>query len=68
MLLACLEENEFENNKCVPQFGVLQKCYATYTKNIHHLHQQQERIEPTPYSKNLSYKQIGYMLRRYPTV
>ncbi|GAB1861878.1 Coiled-coil-helix-coiled-coil-helix domain-containing protein 1 isoform X2 [Camponotus japonicus] len=68
LLLTCLEENEYENKRCVPQFKVLEQCYNTHQKNIRRTKIEQEQEVPVPNSKNLTHKQITYFLRRYPTV
>ncbi|EZA48125.1 hypothetical protein DMN91_004278 [Ooceraea biroi] len=68
LLLNCLQENAFEDKKCIPQLSGLEKCYATYTKNMERLHGQYEEVKPVPNSKNCTHKQITYLLRQYPTV
>ncbi|CAL1674790.1 unnamed protein product [Lasius platythorax] len=68
LLLTCLEENEFEDKRCVPQFKVLDQCYKTHLKNVERAQIEQEQIVPVPNSKNHTHKQITYLLRRYPTV
>lgn len=68
LLLTCLEENEFADKRCIPQFKVLDQCYNTYLKNVERTQIEQEKIVPVPNSKNFTHKQISYLLRRYPTV
>ncbi|KYN12047.1 PREDICTED: coiled-coil-helix-coiled-coil-helix domain-containing protein 1 [Trachymyrmex cornetzi] len=68
LLLTCLKENEFEDNRCIPELTALNQCYQVYTSNIERMHSLKNQIIPVPNSKNLTYKQITHLLRKYPTV
>ncbi|TGZ37970.1 small ribosomal subunit protein mS37 [Temnothorax longispinosus] len=68
LLLSCLEENEFEDKRCVPQVNALNKCNKTYTDNVQRMRSTQDQVVPVPESKNLTHKQVTYLLRSYPTV
>lgn len=68
LLLTCLEQNEFEDKRCIPQFKALNQCYQVYTSNMERIRSSKEQIVPVPNSKNLTHKQVTYLLRRYPTV
>ncbi|XP_011634890.1 coiled-coil-helix-coiled-coil-helix domain-containing protein 1 isoform X2 [Pogonomyrmex barbatus] len=68
LLLTCLEENEFEDKKCIPELKALDECYKNYQKNVQQAHIIKEQMIPVPGSKNQTHKQITYLLRRYPTV
>ncbi|KAL6425337.1 hypothetical protein ACFW04_009503 [Cataglyphis niger] len=67
LLLTCLEENEFQDKRCIPQFQALNQCYNTYMKNAKRTQIEQEQEVPVPNSKNLTHKQITYLLKRYST-
>ncbi|XP_029670013.1 coiled-coil-helix-coiled-coil-helix domain-containing protein 1 [Formica exsecta] len=67
LLLTCLEENEFQDKRCIPQFKALDQCYKTYMKNVERTQIEHEQDVPIPNSKNLTHKQITYLLRRNPT-
>ncbi|XP_072755437.1 uncharacterized protein [Anoplolepis gracilipes] len=68
LLLTCLEENEYQDKRCIPQFKELDQCYKTYMKNIERAQVEHDQVVPIPNSKNLTHKQITHLLRRYPTV
>lgn len=68
LLLTCLEENEFEDKRCVPQFKALNQCYKLYNENMQRALVIKEQSTPVPGSKNVTPKQITYLLRKYPTV
>nr|XP_012220063.1 PREDICTED: coiled-coil-helix-coiled-coil-helix domain-containing protein 1 [Linepithema humile] len=68
LLLTCLEENEFEDKRCIPEFNKLNDCYNIYLKKMQHSQVEQEQLAPVPNSKHQTHKQITYLLRRYPTV
>lgn len=68
LLLTCLEENEFEDRRCVPQLKALNQCYKIYSDNIERARSVKEQTVPVPNSKNFTHKQITYLLRRYPVV
>ncbi|KYM83010.1 Coiled-coil-helix-coiled-coil-helix domain-containing protein 1 [Atta colombica] len=68
ILLTCLEENEFEDKKCIPQLKALNQCYQVYTSSMECMHSLKDQIVPVSNSKNLTHNQITYLLRRYPTV
>ncbi|XP_011690405.1 PREDICTED: uncharacterized protein LOC105451569 isoform X1 [Wasmannia auropunctata] len=73
LLLRCLEENDPENKRCIPQLNALNQCYKTYGDSTKHggvrkRASVKEQSVPVPNSKNLTHKQITHLLRRYPTV
>ncbi|XP_029170528.1 coiled-coil-helix-coiled-coil-helix domain-containing protein 1 [Nylanderia fulva] len=68
LLITCLDQNEYDDARCIPQFKVLDHCYKTYLKNVKRTQMEQEQVVPVPNSKNLTHKQITHLLRRYPTV
>ncbi|XP_012537631.1 coiled-coil-helix-coiled-coil-helix domain-containing protein 1 [Monomorium pharaonis] len=68
LLLSCLEENEFEDKRCVPQLNALNQCFKVYSDNMQRARSIKEQTVPVPNSKNLTHKQITYLLRRYPVV
>lgn len=68
VLLTCLEENENEDKKCIPQFKALDQCYRVYKENMQRALSMKEQSAPVPGSKNVTSKQITYLLQRYPTV
>jgi len=68
LLLTCLEENEFEDKRCIPEFNKLNNCYNIYMKKLQHSQVEQDQVTPVPNSKNHTHKQITYLLQRYPTV
>lgn len=67
-LLTCLEENEFQDKRCVQQLTALSQCYKVYNDNLQHKRFVSEQSVLKPESKNFTHKQITYLLRRYPTV
>jgi len=68
LLLTCLEENEFEDKRCIPQLKALNQCFKVYNDNMQHNRLVSEKTVPVPGSKNCTQKQITHLLRRYPTV
>lgn len=68
LLLTCMEENEFEDKRCIPEFNKLNDCYDSYMKRMEHSQMKHEQTEPVPNSKNHTHRQITTLLRRYPTV
>ncbi|XP_011161084.2 coiled-coil-helix-coiled-coil-helix domain-containing protein 1 [Solenopsis invicta] len=68
LLLTCLEENEFEDKRCIPQLNALNQCFQVYTDNMQHARTEKEQVVTVPNSKNLTHKQVTYLIRRYPTV
>ncbi|XP_011870165.1 PREDICTED: coiled-coil-helix-coiled-coil-helix domain-containing protein 1 [Vollenhovia emeryi] len=68
LLLTCLEENEFEDKRCAPQLTALNKCFKSYRDNMQHEKSIKDQVVPVPMSKNLTHKQVTYLLRSYPTV
>ncbi|KAG5307529.1 CHCH1 protein, partial [Pseudoatta argentina] len=69
LLLTCLEENEYEDKRCIPELKALNQCYQVYTSSIERVHSLKDQIIPVPdTNKNLTHKQITYLLRKYPTV
>ncbi|XP_071862970.1 uncharacterized protein [Bombus fervidus] len=68
LLFGCWKENNFEDSKCNKEMGNLYGCYNRYMKNSA-TYKELQRVEvPTPNTKNLTSKQITYLLRMYPTV
>ncbi|XP_070518695.1 small ribosomal subunit protein mS37 isoform X2 [Cardiocondyla obscurior] len=68
LLLNCLEKNEFEDMRCVSEVNVLNNCYKTYTENMERSKILKEQSVPVPNSKDLTSKQVTYLLRQYPVV
>lgn len=68
LLLTCLEENEFEDRRCVPQLKELNQCFEIYNNNMTKARIVNEQEMPVAHSKNFTHKQITYVLRRYPVV
>lgn len=68
LLLTCLEENELEDKRCVPQFKALNECFKIYNDNMAQARSVKEQSVPVPNSKNFTHKQITHLLRRYPVI
>ncbi|XP_043592586.1 coiled-coil-helix-coiled-coil-helix domain-containing protein 1 isoform X1 [Bombus pyrosoma] len=68
LLFGCWKENNFEDSMCNKEMKNLYECYNKYMKNTA-MKKELQRIEiPNPNAKNLTSKQITYLLRMYPTV
>nr|XP_033195865.1 coiled-coil-helix-coiled-coil-helix domain-containing protein 1 [Bombus vancouverensis nearcticus]XP_033195866.1 coiled-coil-helix-coiled-coil-helix domain-containing protein 1 [Bombus vancouverensis nearcticus] len=68
LLFGCWKENDFEKGTCDKEIKNLYGCYNKYMTSAA-THKEQQRIEiPAPNAKNLTSKQVTYLLRMYPTV
>ncbi|CAK9804149.1 Coiled-coil-helix-coiled-coil-helix domain-containing protein 1 [Anthophora quadrimaculata] len=68
LLFGCWKENQYNNNLCIQQMQNLSTCYKNFLQSKSE-EKKQKRVEfPVSTAKNLTVKQINYMLRMYPTV
>ncbi|XP_017888520.1 uncharacterized protein LOC108629991 [Ceratina calcarata] len=68
LLFKCWEDNDFNDTMCGQYMKNLQQCYQNYMTTTAVRKEQQKIDIPTPNAKNLSTRQISYLLRKYPTV
>ncbi|XP_014471407.1 PREDICTED: coiled-coil-helix-coiled-coil-helix domain-containing protein 1 [Dinoponera quadriceps] len=67
MLLSCLEENEYEDKNCIPQFNSFNACFNRFNHNLQTRKIQSGKKMPVPNSNNHTPLQITSLLRKFPT-
>ncbi|XP_012175765.1 coiled-coil-helix-coiled-coil-helix domain-containing protein 1 isoform X2 [Bombus terrestris] len=68
LLFGCWKKGDFEDGTCNNEVKNLYECYNKYMKSAA-VNKELQRIEvPAPNAKNLTSKQITYLLRMYPTI
>lgn len=68
LVFACWQNTEFNNSKCRHLIEKFEACHSTFQKTMKEEKVNKKKEIPVPGSKNLSTKQLNYMLRQYPTV
>ncbi|XP_063995279.1 uncharacterized protein LOC135172815 [Diachasmimorpha longicaudata] len=66
LVLSCLVENNYENQKCTKETENFQNCYKTYLKNKKFSKEQALKGILTPGSTNLKFGQVNHLLRKFP--
>lgn len=68
LLFGCWKKSDFKDSACDKEIKNLYTCYNNYMKNAV-THKELQKIEiPAPNAKNLTSKQVTYLLRMYPTI
>ncbi|KAG7200011.1 hypothetical protein KM043_014432 [Ampulex compressa] len=68
MLFACFQEKQFDNRNCTTEVKNFQNCYSKYLSDSKIEKAAQRSLVPIPGQKNLTHKQISYILHQYPTL
>ncbi|KAG8307090.1 uncharacterized protein LOC124365145 [Homalodisca vitripennis] len=67
VLFACLKKSEFHQSPCSKEIDTLNKCYKTHQVTVQKEKELMKMGILTPGAKDLNHRQIGMLLKRFPT-
>ncbi|XP_014251806.1 coiled-coil-helix-coiled-coil-helix domain-containing protein 1 [Cimex lectularius] len=66
VMFACLKSNNFSESRCPKEIASFQKCCTENAQAKKHRKEMERKGILNPGEKNLSHKQVGQLLKKFP--